>query len=355
MTKLLVIGPLPISGDKVGGTKVNFSNFIQWLDNKPQFETLVINTSRPLLKKATFQRHIVNRVYGINIISKIALFAQKSDFIVLNVSVNGLTTLFPKVYRISKFFKKPLIVRVFGGDFDTYIEDRLSSERRIKLLQMLQQLPVVFLQTRSLCKRAGSLLSNIEQLSNSRDIQRTARPLPEQLNRFLFFSEVKPSKGIFEALKASDTLPSNCRLDIYGQLNINSSIFDNHSKAYYCGIVPSTRTASIMSEYDALIFPSYFSGEGIPGTILEALQVGLPVIATNWRDIPEVVSHEINGLIVPPKDWKALSTAMNKLVKDRVLYKNLVTGALRSGDEYRSEKCFSPLIHRLSSIQSNYN
>jgi glycosyltransferase involved in cell wall biosynthesis len=57
-------------------------------------------------------------------------------------------------------------------------------------------------------------------------------------------------------------------------------------------VVPTLRN------YDALIFPSYYQGEGHPGVLVEAMMAGLPIITTQFRSIPELVQDGVNGLLM---------------------------------------------------------
>ena len=50
--------------------------------------------------------------------------------------------------------------------------------------------------------------------------------------------------------------------------------------------------------------------EGTPVTILEAMSTGLPVVATRVGGIPEVVTHNVTGLLVAPSDTAALANAL---------------------------------------------
>ena len=50
--------------------------------------------------------------------------------------------------------------------------------------------------------------------------------------------------------------------------------------------------------------------EGIPNSMLEAMATGLPVLATRHGGIPEAVTHEKTGLLVPEKDSESLFKAM---------------------------------------------
>ncbi len=63
--------------------------------------------------------------------------------------------------------------------------------------------------------------------------------------------------------------------------------------------------------------------DGIPNVIAEAMAIGLPVISTDVSGIPELVRHEVTGLLVPPRSPGALAAAMERLLRDRALAQNM--------------------------------
>ena len=56
--------------------------------------------------------------------------------------------------------------------------------------------------------------------------------------------------------------------------------------------------------------------DGIPNVLVEAMAAGAPVVATNVSGIPELVEHEVNGLLVEPDDPQALADALMRLHED---------------------------------------
>jgi glycosyltransferase involved in cell wall biosynthesis len=62
---------------------------------------------------------------------------------------------------------------------------------------------------------------------------------------------------------------------------------------------------------DVALLPSL--GEGIPLSLLEVMRLGIPCIATNVGGIPEIIINNESGLLVSPKDGKALIKAINRL------------------------------------------
>lgn len=82
-----------------------------------------------------------------------------------------------------------------------------------------------------------------------------------------------------------------------------------------CGVrndIPQVLAAS-----DVFALPSRW--EGLPFTVIEAMMVGLPVVASRVGGVPELVEDGVTGLIVPPKDPEALAKALNTLLSDHDL------------------------------------
>ena len=67
--------------------------------------------------------------------------------------------------------------------------------------------------------------------------------------------------------------------------------------------------------------------EGLGVVLIEAMELGLPVVASNVGGIPDVVVDGISGILVPEKDPEALANAFKKLASDAGLVRNLLAGA----------------------------
>ncbi len=76
-----------------------------------------------------------------------------------------------------------------------------------------------------------------------------------------------------------------------------------------------------LAALDTFVFPSRH--EGLGSTLLDAMQAGLPIVASDVDGIPEIIEHEVNGLLVPPGDAYALALAVQRLRDDPELARRL--------------------------------
>ena len=80
---------------------------------------------------------------------------------------------------------------------------------------------------------------------------------------------------------------------------------------------------ALLRAFDAFVLSSLT--EGLPLSLLEAMSASLPCVATTVGGIPEVITHEQNGLLAPPGDVDALSAAMGRLIAEPDLCKRIAS------------------------------
>lgn len=78
---------------------------------------------------------------------------------------------------------------------------------------------------------------------------------------------------------------------------------------------------------DVLCFPTYYENESFGNVILEGFLSSLPVIATDWRGVKNVVDDGINGIIVPIKSPNSLANAILMLYSDEDARINMAKNA----------------------------
>lgn len=72
----------------------------------------------------------------------------------------------------------------------------------------------------------------------------------------------------------------------------------------------------ILAEYDAMLFPTYWHGEGFPGIIIDAFVSGLPVVATDWSLNADIIEDGKTGIILKENTVESLVDAMDAMINN---------------------------------------
>ena len=98
-------------------------------------------------------------------------------------------------------------------------------------------------------------------------------------------------------------------------------------KIRFHGRLTRGEISRLLRDVDVLVAPSVPTRdgrrEGIPVVLMEAMGSGVPVIASNLSGIPELVNHELTGLLVPPRDATSLAHALERYLKNPELRRRL--------------------------------
>jgi colanic acid/amylovoran biosynthesis glycosyltransferase len=90
-------------------------------------------------------------------------------------------------------------------------------------------------------------------------------------------------------------------------------------KVYFHGKLTRDEIARLLLDSDVLAAPSVPTRdgrrEGIPVVLMEAMASGVPVIASQLSGIPELVNHQLTGLLVPPGDATVLADALERYLE----------------------------------------
>src|SRR3990172_2664477 len=92
-------------------------------------------------------------------------------------------------------------------------------------------------------------------------------------------------------------------------------------KIVYCTNVSWKEAMVTLKSSYLLVIPSRM--ESIPQVIKEAFYMRVPIVATNVGGIPELITNEVTGLLVPPNDPKQLLDAINQLLENKDKAKKL--------------------------------
>jgi glycosyltransferase involved in cell wall biosynthesis len=248
-------------------------------------------------------------------------------------------------------WSKPSVVSFHGADV---LVDMEKPAYRKATKQMLDTAMRVFVRSASL-QRAMIELGCDE---NKIDIVRTGIPLDEfpfrerefPANgdwRFLQASRLVQKKGLATTLHAFTHFLGHyprATLTIAGEGPMREELqeltrklkIDN--RVALPGFVTPDKLREIYYASHIFLHPSETGSdgnqEGIPNAMLEAMATGLPVFATDHGGIPEAIENGVSGILVPERDYEALSAALLKSVQDP----SLLARIARNGANAVAEK-----------------
>lgn len=165
---------------------------------------------------------------------------------------------------------------------------------------------------------------------------------------FLFVGRIVKNKGVDELCQAFDMLSgasSSLRLLLVGPYEDMLDPISEKSREIIAAnksieAVGPKRGDELLAYYasaDCFVMPSY--REGFPNTVLEAGAMGLPSVVTDINGSREIICEGENGIIVPPKDAKALFQAMMRMVRDKS-NRERMAGNARKMIADRFEQCY---------------
>jgi glycosyltransferase involved in cell wall biosynthesis len=114
----------------------------------------------------------------------------------------------------------------------------------------------------------------------------------------------------------------------------------------FLGNVPHARIPLLIRAADVFVLNSEY--EGLSHTLLEVLNLRLPMIASGVCGNPEVVEHDVNGILVDPHDHDELRAAIERLLADPELCARYVAASLERVGDFTREGTFAQVESALA-------
>ena len=236
----------------------------------------------------------------------ISAFKYSRNVIILPAH-NGLRVYVPLLMTFKKLFFKKRKVHyvVIGGWLPQFLT------KRKRLAQKLKQFDGIYVETVTM--KNALIEQGFENVYVMPNFKRLTILSEDELvypslapYKLCTFSRVMKEKGIETAVelikKVNDALGYTAySLDVYGQVDSSQvEWFETLKERFptyvkYCGCVDANKSVEVLQQYFALLFPTHFYTEGIPGTIIDAYAAGIPVISAKWESYSDVVDEGITG------------------------------------------------------------
>lgn len=232
------------------------------------------------------------------------------------------------VCLLARLARRPYILHCHAGPFEKFHAQCPPPARRIVRAVFARASLVIALSEswRAILERISpqariEVLPNAVSLPAPHDVRRAGGSAPT----LLFLGDVGRHKGVFDLVHAFARIAARfpwLRLLCGGAGEIDevrrlAARLELAGRIDCPGWLALEARNAALADAAMFVLPSYM--EGMPMSLLEAMSWGLPVIATAVGGVPEIVTDEVNGVLIAPGDIDALAAAIARLMSDSAL------------------------------------
>ncbi len=182
------------------------------------------------------------------------------------------------------------------------------------------------------------------ELRSSGETEESSAPRTVRIG---FIGRLDPIKRVPLLIRAMKHLPTDWRLDIFGEgadrAMIERAIADDGltDRVTLHGVIPKPQSA--LATIDVLALPSLAEGFGL--VLIEAMAAGVPVVAADSPGIRDVVQHGVNGLLVDVTDSAAFAKALQHACAEQK--GTLIAGGMETVREHYDWAAVLPMYRRV--------
>ena len=344
--KNLVLGYFGYANNQLDGQTIKTRNIFELLKEIDPNNLLFFDTQ-------TFQESKLNCVRMI----KKLWYTKKLIYLPAH---GNLKYLFPLIFIFSKLFRFEIHYFVVGGwlpDFISKLAIHKYLLSKISGIYTETELMKIELESNYAFSNV-SIFNNFRYLPNATTAVSQEKNNTEQALKLVFFSRINRKKGldfIFylgNFIKNNNSQCSDVIIDFYGPIfQEDKKYFDDNLELYefikYKGVVSPDNTNYVLSGYDALLLPTKYYTEGLPGAVIDAYFAGIPVIASRWKHADEFIDNNESGLIFK---WNDCDDFINTVLKlfDLDFLNKLKKGASNKAEMFSHHEAKKKLINDLN-------
>lgn len=295
--------------------------------------------------------------HPISLLAQSVTAVWKSKNVIFMTDENG-TKVFPSLLRMANIAAKcKLHYYVIGGWLSRYLDRSAWATKNLQKLDAIYvELPAMFEELKSRGFRNGVLVNKFRRLNPiDKNVLDTVPSVPYRL---CFFSRVMKEKGVEEAITAVKKANEQAgfvkyTLDIFGFIHVEYrqqfeklvAEFPDYIK--YGGIVDFQRSSEVLKDYFAMLFPTFYTSEGYPNTVVDAFAAALPIIATRWQYNADIIHDREDGMLVDVGSVDQIVSALEELAGNPQLHAQLRANALARCSEYLPENAIRKVLENM--------
>lgn len=271
--------------------------------------------------------------------------SKQVDGVHMHLAARGSTFRKLLLGYLFRLFKTPYIIQMHSGDYDQFYSKMPFTIKRKteKLFSRAASVVTLSNQANSWIK---STFTDVTPLTIPNGVSDCGEgdPLPSRKFHIVYVGRVVESKGLSELVNAIPTIKSQIKdiqvtilgdgeIDYYKKLAMSLGVTD---AIVFKGWRDRSEVISALKQHKVFVLPSWY--EGLPMSMLEAMAAGPAVVVTSVGAIPDVITNYKNGIICPPRDFKALADALILCLKNEEQAEQLSINARKDFENKYSSK-----------------
>ena len=279
--------------------------------------------------------------------------ARSCDNIIMLPAQNSVRIFLPVFQLLQKFYKNKLLYSVVGGWLPIFLKQHKWLSARAKRLDH------IFVETKTMQEQlAQDGFKNVTIVPNFKHITPIKKDdisyISNQPYSLCTFSRVMKKKGIEDAIAVVTHINQSFNeviftLDIYGKIdddyvgNFQKMCAEFPNYISYKGMVEPNESVNVLKNYFAVLFPTRYYTEGVPGSIIDAYMAGAPVIAARWGNHQDVFIHNVTGWGYSFEDCSDFNKVLLRLKDEPSCFTKMKSNCLIEAEHYRPENVINKI------------
>lgn len=328
MKHVLVVGPLP---KPTTGVSLANQVVVDNLSQKPNFKVRFINTSYNKFEESLGSFSISKLLFYLKInLHSYKIFASNIVYITPGQTFFGVLK-YAWIIFLTRLLRKELIIHVHGNYLGKeYVQLKGLKKRLFKLFVGRASKGIVL--SESLKENMSPFIKDnaifvlynfVEDYLFVKE-EKITKKANNSKPKLIFLSNLMEEKGIFDLLEAFKILEEEgfeYEAKIAGNIDAKfatrtNQYFQELKNTSYVGVVSGNDKKELLLWANTFALPTYYTMEGQPISILEAMATGNLVLTTDHAGIPDVFKDGVNGFYVEKQKPQSIANKIKSLTKD---------------------------------------
>lgn len=292
-----------------------------------------------------------------------AMIVHKHTPLILSTSACNVYPMMKLMYRMK--WKQPTIHWVIGGSLGDLVKNGTYNSDVIGYMNWtIVESPIMQQQLKSEGIEGVLQLPNFKPISYYPNISQRIATLGKRPLKFVFLSRIMAEKGcdyIMECARQLNDMgyENNYSITFYGK------VADTYEKVFYKKLdtlnnvdykgflnLREKEGYDTLAQYDLMLFPTYWKGEGFAGIFIDSFISGVPILASDFAHNKQFLKENETTLFVPVHNIPSLRDRMKECIEGKYALGTMARTCQTHAETYNVDKVITPELLRKIGLMS---